>query len=182
MGRSFQKLVNKGFSLIELMIVVAIIGILAAIAIPAYSDYLIRSRTADMLSIADSVKQAYSEYRIVSNTFVPNGTTNILRLQSIGVSSSLASNPSNNVLNIDVAATTTTNGTIAICGNSANLGLATGEYLDLYLYGTWTNSGITWQCQYYSSGANSTEVARYVPTNCRSILNGGAGPQAPCVN
>ena len=52
MKRSFQ----KGFTLIELMIVVAIIGILAAVALPAYQDYTIRSRVTEGLSLASSIK------------------------------------------------------------------------------------------------------------------------------
>jgi type IV pilus assembly protein PilA len=55
------KQVQKGFTLIELMIVVAIIGILAAIAIPAYQDYTIRAKVTEGLNLADSAKTSVSE-------------------------------------------------------------------------------------------------------------------------
>ena len=56
----FKKL-QQGFTLIELMIVVAIIGILAAIAIPAYQDYTVRAKVTEGLNIADSAKTAVAE-------------------------------------------------------------------------------------------------------------------------
>jgi type IV pilus assembly protein PilA len=63
-----MKSVQKGFTLIELMIVVAIIGILAAIAIPAYSDYTIRAQVTEGLNLSGAVKAAVGE------TFSSNGT------------------------------------------------------------------------------------------------------------
>src|SRR6201986_4166113 len=56
------KQVQKGFTLIELMIVIAIIGILAAIAIPAYQNYTIRSQVTEGLTLADGWKTAIAEY------------------------------------------------------------------------------------------------------------------------
>jgi type IV pilus assembly protein PilA len=70
-----MKSVQKGFTLIELMIVVAIIGILAAIALPAYSDYTIRAKVSEVMVAASACKTAVSEFLQSNNIFPPATNT-----------------------------------------------------------------------------------------------------------
>ena len=60
---------NKGFTLIELMIVVAIVGILAAVALPAYQDYTTRAKVTEGLSLANTLKTMVSEYYNLERAF-----------------------------------------------------------------------------------------------------------------
>ena len=73
---------QQGFTLIELMIVVAIIGILAAIAIPAYQDYTIRAQVSEGLNLAGGAKAAVSEYTMDPVTF-PGDNSERLVFQSL---------------------------------------------------------------------------------------------------
>ncbi len=77
---------QKGFTLIELMIVVAIIGILAAVALPAYQDYTIRAKVTEGLSLAASAKTAVSENAANAAPFnsgweAPGATKNVASVE-----------------------------------------------------------------------------------------------------
>jgi type IV pilus assembly protein PilA len=79
---------QQGFTLIELMIVVAIIGILAAIALPAYQDYTIRSKLSEVPSLAGSNKLAVEEYYQVRGA-IPSGATAQADVNEFGFKESL---------------------------------------------------------------------------------------------
>jgi type IV pilus assembly protein PilA len=147
-----MKNMQKGFTLIELMIVVAIIAILAAIAIPAYQDYLIRTQVSEGAVLTDGAKTAMAEY--YSNTGIfpaAGGTAN----STVG----LAKNTSiigKYVSQVDVGAVS---GQIqAKFGPGANKAIQN----ELFVLSATTNAGsISWTC------TKSTVSAKYLPTSCR---------------
>ncbi len=158
------KQVQKGFTLIELMIVVAIIGILAAIAIPAYQNYTIRAQVTEGLNLGDGWKTQMAE--IFANT----GT---MPLNTAAISGSSAST-GKYVTSVGVTA-----GAIQITyGNQANTNLL-GKSLFMVPY-TNTNNDIVWVCgtAVVPAGgltiANGTTLgvttvpAQYLPTTCHS--------------
>jgi type IV pilus assembly protein PilA len=156
------KQVQKGFTLIELMIVIAIIGILAAIAIPAYQNYTIRAQITEGLTLADGWKTAISEY--YANTGVWPIQTNLT-----GTSVSVGKYES--------GVTVTTGGTIVITygGTQVNAKVS-GQTLSLVPY-TNANNDVLWQCGTaaapsgtIASGAavTTTVLPQYLPTSCHS--------------
>lgn len=140
---------QKGFTLIELMIVVAIVGILAAIAIPAYQDYVVRARVTEGLSLASSAQTTIAE----------NATTGAADL-SLGWTQPPATN------NVQSVVVTPATGVITVTYTA----LAQGVVLTLtpasngaaLVAGTPPTAPITWVCA-VTNAAND----RYVPANCR---------------
>jgi type IV pilus assembly protein PilA len=171
-GVKMFKKMQQGFTLIELMIVVAIIGILAAIAIPAYQDYTIRAKVTEGLNLADSGKTAVAE------SFQSGGLTGLKAAASSWNNSWVATKY---VSSINV---NTTNGAITITYNAGqitqlganNILVLTPNVAGALLVGT-SAGNIDWAC---SSAAKTTATAqslvvvaggniatKYVPTNCK---------------
>jgi type IV pilus assembly protein PilA len=136
---------QKGFTLIELMIVVAIIGILAAVALPAYQDYTKRSHVTEGLSLAGGAKSAVTEY------YSSNGVWPTTNAQA-GLASS-ASITGNAVNSVAVSGS----GTITVTFNTKVTPAAT-----VILKGTDSTGSVTWDCK------GGSLLAKYRPANCRS--------------
>jgi len=133
----------KGFSLIELMIVVAIIGILSAIALPSYQDYVVRSRVSELILAASSAKTAIAERYQVNND-----------------SSTAGSGVTVPVTGKVTASDVTSDGVITVNGSTAASSVGANVTLTIKpSYGS--NGSVTWSC--------IGSPARYMPSNCVSI-------------
>ena len=148
-----KRQLQQGFTLIELMIVVAIIGILAAIAIPAYQNYVIRAQVSEGFSLADGLKTPAMEYFSNTGNWPANGTGNILPA---------ASYVGNYVSGITLAAVTNGVGkiTVAYAGPKANSAISADV---LVLSAINNNGSISFTC---GTSAGTTVPTQYRPASC----------------
>lgn len=156
-----MKTTQKGFTLIELMIVVAIIAILAAIAVPAYQNYIIRSKVSEAISAIDMARTAVSE------TFQTTGTVPSAN-GSAGLPATPASVASKYVSDLEISQ----GGVITATVTGTN---ATDADTKLVVYKPYQSNGTTplatgysgpvvWKCD-----PTSTTVAmKYLPATCRA--------------
>jgi len=138
---------QQGFTLIELMIVVAIIGILAAVALPAYQDYTKRAKVSEILVLASKDKVSVSEYYMSTGNY-PNSAqsgVSFLAAQSeyiTAITYTTTSSPDTAIL------------TYAVESDAIAVG-------NVIFTGTGSGTGVRWTC------TDSDLASKYLPANCR---------------
>jgi type IV pilus assembly protein PilA len=162
-----MKAIQKGFTLIELMIVVAIIGILAAIAIPAYQDYTIRSQVTEGLNLAADMKAAVAEQFAQTGAWPANNA-------AVGITAVKSGKYVSQVNIVTGTIQITYSNTAPFIANANLNGLILGLKPMVS-----ANGDVIWNCGYKAaigadpasgaSGANGTTVtAKYLPSTCRT--------------
>jgi type IV pilus assembly protein PilA len=150
LGIITMKKVQQGFTLIELMIVVAIIGILAAIALPAYQDYTIRAKVTEGIGFANAARTAISEFYLTNNDF-PNQT-------QAGVANATTTDI---VQGVTVTRLTTNTGHVDVAFRAIGGSVTAGDFLRFS--GEGGPNGVQWTC----NSTDNTLESKYRPSNCR---------------
>jgi len=160
-----MKSLQKGFTLIELMIVIAIIGILAAIAIPAYQNYTIRAQVTEGLSLADDFKTAVAEYFQNNGTWptgwAPNPTALQIPMQGAATGKYVSA------IAVNAGNVTVTYGTANVNAKIKNNTLTINAGTDLNGDVVWVCGGSVVPAGVTLVGIGATSVpAAFLPSNC----------------
>jgi type IV pilus assembly protein PilA len=151
-----MKKMQQGFTLIELMIVVAIIGILAAIALPAYQDYTVRAKMSEALIAASSGRTAVAEVFANQGEMLPSAA-------SMGVQDQITTYVANVDWNMDSA----TEGEIVVrTQNLTELADAADTTIELHAVGNTSTGIVTWTC---GSGSTDGTPTKYLPGSCKDF-------------